>query len=97
MQYHFDPAGAMTQFVGTLPTFIAVILAWMHSNGRFSDVHQRINDTNQRMGDLRTEMRELRADMREAIHAEGVATRAEFRRVEEVMDNRLKPIEKRLG
>ena len=70
-----------SQFVGSLPTFIAVILAWIHSNGRISDVHKRMDD------------------MRDVIRAEGQSTRnelrAELRRVEEVMDARLKHLEER--
>jgi len=74
-----DPT--LSQFLGSLPTFIAVLLAWMHSNGRISDVHKRIDD------------------LRDIIRAEGVSTRSELRselrRVEEVMDARLKHLEER--
>jgi hypothetical protein len=66
-----------------MPTFIAVLLAWMHSNGRISNVHTRIDD------------------LRDIIRAEGASTRAELRselrRVEEVMDARLKHLEERKG
>jgi len=87
---HFDAGIALSQFVGSLPTFIAVILAWLHSNARTGDINghlgQRISDTNARF-DKRMD------DLREFIRAENEATRAGFRRVEEVMDARLKHLE----
>jgi hypothetical protein len=74
-----DTPVALSQFVGTLPTFIAVILAWMHSNARIGDV--------QRSLDKRID------DMRDLIKAESALMRAEMRRMEEVMDARLKHLE----
>jgi uncharacterized protein YjbJ (UPF0337 family) len=135
LQIHFDTATALAQFVGTLPTFIAVILAWMNSNGRIGDVNGRIGDVNGRIGDMKTDMDkrigdvnsrigDMKSDIdkriddvhgrigdmkseigkriddiRDIIRAEGAATRAELRaelrRVEEVMDARLKHLEER--
>jgi hypothetical protein len=60
---HIDLAQALTIFVGNLPTFIAVILAWMQSN-RQTD------------------------DMRDSLLAD-------FRRVAEVWNARLKHLEER--
>jgi len=81
-----DSTITLPQFLGSLPTFIAVVLAWMHSNGRFSDVNNRFSDVHKRIDDLR-----------DVIRGEEEATRAELRadlgRVEEVMDARLKHIE----
>lgn len=80
---HIDPGIALAQFVGSLPTFMAVILAWLQSNSRISDTDARFD---KRLDDLR-----------ELIRAENQATRAELRaelrRVEEVMDARLKHLE----
>jgi hypothetical protein len=99
LQIHFDTAAALAQFVGTLPTFIAVILAWMNSNGRISDVNSRIGDVNGRIGDTKSDIDKRIDDIRDLIRAEGAATRAELRaelrRVEEVMDARLKHLEER--
>ena len=71
---HIDTAQGLTIFIGNLPTFLAVVLAWMHSNSRTSDMDlnlsRRIDDT-----------RDL--------------LRAEFRRVEEVMDARVKHLGQR--
>jgi hypothetical protein len=78
-----DTTVALSQFVGSLPTFIAVILAWLQSNARISDTNTRF--------DKRID------DLRDLIRAESQATRselrAELRRVEEVMDARLKHLE----
>ncbi len=76
-----DSTQALSQFVGSLPTFIAVILAWMNSNGRANDMNARIND--------------LRNDMRAESQTTRELLRAEFRRVEEVMDARIKHLEER--
>lgn len=85
-----DTAAALTQFAGTLPTFIAVILAWMHSNARISDLNSRIDDTtiriDARITDLNNRMDKRFDDLRDLI-------RADIRRVEEVMDARLKHLE----
>jgi hypothetical protein len=76
---HLDPAIALSEFVGSLPAFVTIILAWLHATARISDTNARF--------DKRLD------DMREFIHAENEATRAGFRRVEEVMDARLKHLE----
>ena len=52
-----DPAITLSPFLGGLPTFIAVVLAWMHSNGRFSDVNNRFSDVHKRIDDLRDVIR----------------------------------------
>jgi hypothetical protein len=57
-----------------MPTFIAVLLAWMNSNKRVDD---------------------LRGELKDSIKGEAALLRAEFRRVEEVMDARLKHLEER--
>jgi hypothetical protein len=69
----FDSATALAQLVGSLPTLIAVLLAWMHSNARFGDLQ---NTVNQRINDLRSELKDN-------TKAEAALIRAEFRRVEE--------------
>jgi hypothetical protein len=79
--------------VGSLPTFIVVILAWLQSNARISDTNarfdKRLDDFGKRIDDLR-----------ELIRSESQATRAEFRAglrgVQEVMGGRLKHLEENL-
>ncbi len=82
---HIDPAQALTIFVGNLPTFLAVVLAWMHSNGKISDLR---NDMNARFSELNGSLGRRIDDTRDLL-------RAEFRRVEEVMDARIKHLEER--
>jgi hypothetical protein len=69
-----DPTVSLSQFVGSLPTLIAVLLTWIHSNSRMSDMQNNLNHGIDDTRDL---------------------LRAEFRRVEEVMDARLKHLEER--
>ena len=88
MNAKFDAGAALAQLVGSLPTLIAVLLAWIYSNARFSDLNARIGDLNQRINDFRSEIKG-------AIKAEATLIRAELRRVEEVMDARLKHLEER--
>ena len=51
---HIDPSQAITLFVSNLPTFLAVALAWMHSNSRISDLDRnlgrRIDDNRDLLG-----------------------------------------------
>jgi len=82
---HIDPGQALTIFVGNLPTFLAVVLAWMHSNGKISDLR---NDMNARFSELNGSLGRRIDDTRDLL-------RAEFRRVEEVMDARIKHLEER--
>jgi hypothetical protein len=78
-----DTPVALSQFVGTLPTFIAVILAWMHSNFRIGDLQRSLDKP---IDDMRQTMTEL-------IKSESALIRAEMRRMEKVMDTRLKHLE----
>lgn len=72
---HVDTTVVFSQFLGALPTLVAVLLAWMQNNTRIGDTHRRIDD------------------VRDLIKAEATTIRAELRRVEEVMDARLKHLE----
>ena len=76
-----DVGTAVTQFVGTLPTFTAVLLAWTQNNKRIDDVG--------------AEVKSVREELKDAIRSESVLICAEMRRVEEVMDARLKHLEER--
>jgi hypothetical protein len=68
-----------------MPTFIAVLLAWMNSNKRVDDLR----------GELNGQLNGLRGELKDSIKSEAALLRAEFRRVEEVMDARLKHLEER--
>ena len=95
MNAKFDAGAALAQLVGSLPTLIAVLLAWIYSNARFSDLNTRFSDLNARIGDLNQRINDFRSEIKEAIKAEATLIRAELRRVEEVMDARLKHLEER--
>jgi hypothetical protein len=75
-----DPTAVLSQFLGTLTTFIAVLLAWMNTNARISALNGRFSDQASRF-DKRLD------DMKETL-------RADLRRVEEVIDARLSHLEK---
>jgi hypothetical protein len=83
-----DPTITLSHFLGSLPTFIAVVLAWMHSNRRFSEFNNRFSDVSEQIDDLAA-----------IVRAEGESTRSEFRlglrRVEDAMGARLKRLEER--
>jgi hypothetical protein len=85
--------------LASAPTMIAVLIGILVNNSRLTDLNSRIGDINGRIGDLRTHvdmrfgevdrrMDEMRNDLKETW-------RAELRRVEEVLDARLKHIEDR--
>jgi hypothetical protein len=78
---HINLGEALTLFLGNMPTFITVVLAWMHSNSRISDMNSRI-------ADLKSELLRENQTTRDIL-------RAEFRRVEDVTDARLRHLEER--
>ncbi len=80
--YEISPnaAQALAVFAGNLPTFIAVVLAWMNSNARLSDIK---SDLQRQITDLRNDTLRENQNTRDLL-------RSEFHRVEEVMDARLK-------
>ena len=101
-----DPTLTLSQFLGNLPALIAVLLAWMHSNSRFSDLNSRFNDLNSRFNDLNARVSDigstlnrriddLRTELKEAIKQESTLIRAELHRVEEVLGAPRKHLEGR--
>jgi flagellar biosynthesis protein FlhB len=87
-------AQGLIQFSGNLPTFIAVVLAWMNSNARISDTNLRISDFRSDLKELKDEireefkevkdtMKELRAEMIRENLVTRELLRSELRRVEE--------------
>jgi len=76
---HIDVGLTLSQFLGSLPTFITVVLAWLYANKRVDDLGKRMDD--------------LKSGLKESIQSEAALIRAEMRRVEEVMDARLKHLE----
>ena len=85
--------------VASLPTMLVVLIGILINNarlgdlrsdinGRFGDINLRLNDLNSRINDLRTEMN-ARFDESRALW------QADLRRVEEVLDTRLRHLEER--
>jgi hypothetical protein len=70
-----------------VPT-LAVLIGILINNNRLGDVNNRIADVNSRMGDLCSHIDARFDDMRDMW-------RGELRRVEEVIDARLKHLEER--
>ena len=76
---HIDVGLTLSQFLGSLPTFLTVVLAWLYANKRVDDVKDSLKD--------------LKSGLKESIQSEAALIRAEMRRVEEIMDARLKHLE----
>ena len=70
-----DRTQALSQFVGSIPTFTAVLIAWMNSNNRISDQNVRISDLRADMKEMRADIKEMKTDLQNQLH-----------RVEEVLD-----------
>jgi hypothetical protein len=83
---------AIAPFAGGLPTFIAVILAWMNSNARIVDMNHdlncRIDDTSQMLG-------KRLDDLPDTIRAEGACHQGRTASLGRVMDTWLKHLEER--
>jgi hypothetical protein len=78
---HVDGTLAFAQFVGSLPVFVAVVLAWMQTNARISD--------------LRPDMDRRFEVLTDLMNARFKAQMQALLRVEQVMDARLKSLEQR--
>jgi hypothetical protein len=86
----------LTASIPTLAVFIGILV----NNSRLGDVNNRVGDLNNRVGDLNTRLIEIRSDMNRRfddvnrrIEDTRDLLRAEFFRVEQVLDARLKHIE----
>lgn len=78
----------LTIILAAAPTMLTVLVGILINNARLSDTNARIGDTNSRIAELRVHMDSRFDDMRDTW-------RAELRRVEEVIDARLKHLEER--
>jgi hypothetical protein len=85
---------------------VVVLIGILINNARMGDVNSRLGETNSRMSEMRSELRASISDLRS--HMDGQfehvdqrfddmrdTWRAELRRVEEVIDARLKHLEER--
>ena len=76
-----NPGQILSLALASVPTMLTVLMGILINNSRLSDVNARIND-------LRSHMDSRFDEMRAAWHSE-------LRRVEEVLDARLKHLEER--
>jgi hypothetical protein len=81
-----DPTIQLALSIG-VPT-LAVLIGILINNSRLNDVNNRISDQSGRINDLRSHMDARFDDMRDMW-------RGELRRVEEVIDARLRHLEER--
>ena len=77
----------MTIALRTAPTMLLVLVGILINNARLSDTNTRIGETNARIGELRSHMDVRFEEMKDLW-------RSELHRVEEVIDARLKHIER---
>lgn len=87
MGLNMTDASVQTTVAVVIPT-LAVLVGILINNSRLSDVNSRMGDVNARLADLRAHMDARFDDMRDMW-------RSELRRVEEVLEARLKHLEER--
>ena len=81
-------------FSGVMPV-IAVLIGILVNNSRLGDLGSRIGDTNSRIDDLRAHMDARFNEVDRRFDDMRDTWRSELRRVEEVIDARLKHLEER--
>jgi hypothetical protein len=77
----------LTIAMSTAPTMLLVLVGILINNARLGDTNTRIGETNIRIGELRSHMDVRFEEMKDLW-------RSELHRVEEVIDARLKHIER---
>jgi len=77
----------LTIALSTAPTMLLVLVGILINNARLGDTNTRIGETNTRIGELRSHMDARFEEMKDLW-------RSELHRVEEVIDARLKHIER---
>jgi len=77
----------LTIALSTAPTMLLVLVGILINNARLGDTNTRISETNTRIGELRSHM-DVRFEETKDLW------RSELHRVEEVIDARLKHIER---
>jgi hypothetical protein len=77
----------LTAALASVPTMLTVLVGILINNARLSDLSARLGDTNARIAELRAHVDVRFEEMKDLW-------RSELRRVEEVIDARLKHIER---
>jgi hypothetical protein len=88
----------LTIAMSTAPTMLIVLVGILINNARLGDLNNnlgsRMNDMNARIGETNTRIGELRSHMDVRFEEMKDLWRSELHRVEEVIDARLKHIER---
>ncbi len=94
-----NPGQILSIALASLPTMLTVLVGILINNSRLGDVNSRIGDINARIDDLRSNVDSRIDDLRSHIDSRFDEMRStwtsELRRVEEVLDARLKHLEER--
>ena len=101
-----NEAQILTIALSTVPTMLTVLVGILINNARLGDLNSRLgemsgsvnsplNDMNARINDMNTRITELHAHMDSRFDEMKDLWRSELRRVEEVIDARLKHLEER--
>jgi len=80
--------------LASVPTMLTVLIGILINNARLSDLNARIGDLNARMSELRSYMDDRFRHIDDRFDDTRETWRSELRRVEEVIDARLKHIER---
>ncbi len=81
--------------LASIPTMLTVLIGILINNSRLGDLSSRIGDVNSRMGDMNSRIDDLRSHMDKRFDDMRVMWQSDLRRVEEVLDARLKHLEER--
>ena len=81
--------------LASIPTMLTVLIGILINNSRLGGLSSRIGDVNSRMGDMNSRIDDLRSHMDKRFDDMRVTWQSELRRVEEVLDARLKHLEER--
>jgi hypothetical protein len=86
----------LTIALAAAPTMITVLIGILVNNSRLGDMNLRLNDMNLRLNDMRAHMDARFSHVDARFDAMQSMWRSELRRVEEVLDARLKHLEDHL-
>ena len=85
--------------LASLPTMLTVLIGILINNSRLTDLkgemNSRLGDVNSRIGDVNSRIDDMRSHMDKRFDDMRVMWQSELRRVEEVLDARLKHLEER--
>ena len=85
----------LTIVLSAVPPTLATLIGILLNNARLNDVNNRLNDMNNRINEVGGRISSLETRMNERFNEMRATWTAELRRVEEVLDARLKHLEER--